>query len=314
MPRLAQDYPPRRRPAPKRSTVPCVIVALLAGAGLGLLVLGGGVAAFFLLRGDRARTWSNGFGVPAALGVNPQVNDANARKLWKGMTPAQAEAILGPGKACNFNDIIAIEENAAPGFPRGLRFPGGSLEGETWYRWQNGGMHVFASFLPSKTGVLRLNSLMFFTAHPGGALESGTLIGAHPFDDLDQWAAEHDRRVAVVHNPRWKKGAAVRRALVGRWRSAPNPIDQKSSGWDFNPNGSCTGYLMAFGDPLCSGTYRFLDDDHVEVVLAGRDFFNKAEVHPVPSRFLVLVDDRELVLCREGQGEPQPDPALSRQP
>jgi hypothetical protein len=33
------------------------------------------------------------------------------------------------------------------------------------------------------------------------------------------------------------------------------------------------------------------------------DFFNKAEVHRVPERSLVLVDDKELVLCREGQGE-----------
>jgi len=263
MPPAAHRHP-RTRPSASRVRVGCALAALLAGFGLGVLVLAGGVAAFFLLRGERGSRLKNALAAPAvALGVNPQVNDANARKLWKGMTPDQAQAILGPGQPCNFNDIIAIEENAAPGFPRGLRFPGGSLEGETWYRWQNGGMHVFASFLPSKTGVLRLNSLMFFTAHPGGALESGTLIGAHPFDDLDRWAAEHDRRVAVVTNPLWKKGPAVRQALVGRWRSPPNPIDQKSSGYDFNSDGSCTAYLMAFGDPLCQGRYRFTDDNHV---------------------------------------------------
>jgi hypothetical protein len=312
MPPSAHGHPRTRSAAP-RVRVGCVLAALLAGTGLGLLVLAG-VAAFFLLRGEHGSRLKNALGAPAAaLGINSQVNDANLRKLWKGMTLDQAQAVLGPGTPCTFNDIIAIQEKAAH-FPLGIRIPGGSLEGETWYRWQNGGHHAFASFLPSKTGVLRLSSLMFFTAHPGGALESGHLIGAHPDDDLDRWAAEHDRRVAVVSNPRWKKGPAVRQALVGRWRSPPNPIDQKSSGYDFNADGSCTAYLMAFGDPLCQGRYRFTDDNHVEVVLAVRDFFNKAQVSQVPSHFLVLVDDKELVLCREGQGEPQPEPPLSRQP
>jgi hypothetical protein len=284
-----------------------VIAALLAGLGLGLVVLGVGAAGFFFLRSGGGASVGGGGGNPltALLGGNSQVTDGNARKLWKGMTPDQAQAILGPGTACNFNDIIAIEENAAPGFPRGIRIPGGSLEGETWYRWQNGGRHVFASFLPSKTGVLRLNSLMFFTAHPGGVLESGTLIGAHPFDDLDRWAAEHDRRVALVNDPRWTKGPAVRQALVGRWRQPHNPGDGPR-GWDFHADGTCAGHKMAFGDKDSQGRYRFLNDDHIEMTMAEQDAFHPGQAVTVTYRYLVLVDDKELILCNEGQGDPLP--------
>jgi hypothetical protein len=310
MPPVAPSHP-RTRPAAKRVGVGCVLAALLAGLGLGLLVLAVGVGAFFLLRGERGSRLKSALGAPAAaLGVNPQVNDANVRQLWKGMTPDQAQAVLGPGKPCTYNDIIAIHENAAPGFPRGIRFPGGSLNGETWYRWQNGGRHVFASFLPSKTGVLRLSSLQVFTAHPGGALESGHLIPSHPDDNLDHWAAEHDRRVAIVNNPRWKKGPAIRRALVGRWRERHNP----PPGWDFNADGSCATHHMAFGDRVCRGTYRFTDDDHIEVFLVGEDPFHPDQVRRIPDRFLVLVGEKELVLCREGQGGPRPEAPFFRQP
>ncbi len=296
---------PHARPAGSRVRVGCVLAALLLGTGLGLLVLAVGVGAFFLLRGERGARLKNALGAPAAaLGVNPQVNDANAQKLWKGMTPDQAQAILGPGTACTFNDIVAIMERASH-FPTGIRVPGGNLNGETWYRWQNGGMHAFASFLPGKTGVLRLSSLMFFTAHPGGAMESGTLIGATPNEDLDRWAAEHDRRVALVNNPRWKKGPAIRQALVGRWRTTPNPIDGPR-GWDFNADGTCAGHKMAFGDKGSRGRYRFLNDNHIEMTMAEPDFFNPGKALNVTSRYLVLVDDKELILCNEGQGDAIP--------
>jgi hypothetical protein len=324
----------RARPAPKRVGVGCVLAALLAGLGLGLLVLGIGVGAFFLLRPERApgrggggSPGTEGGGPPAAVGVgrgaepagpaaalgaNAQVNEANVGKLWKGMTPDQAQAILGPGKTCTFNDIIAIEEKAAR-FPMGVRFPGGNLNGETWHRWQNGGMHVFASFLPGKTGVLRLSSLMFFTAHPGGALESGHLIGAVPDEDLDRWAVEHDRRIVLANNPRWKKGPAVRQALVGRWRERQGP-GEDPRGWDFLADGTCTGHKMSLSGHTAQGRYRFLNDDHIEMTVAGPDPFNPGRAGvPATCRYRALVDENELILCDEGQGEPIPTPSQFRQ-
>ncbi len=297
MPRVA-------RPSTRRVSTGCVVAALLVGLGLGVLVLGVGFGAIVLLRGERGSRLRNALGAPAAVGVNPRVNDANARKLWKGMTVDQAQAILGPGTPSTFNDIVAIMERASR-FPTGIRIPGGSLEGETWYRWQNGGHHVFASFLPSKTGVLRLSTADSFTAHPDGTLETGTLIGPHPMEDLDRWAATHDQRMAVVSNPRWKKGPAVRQALVGRWRTAPSPIDGPR-GWDFHADGTCAGHKMALGDKDSRGHYRFLNDNHIEMTMAEPDFFNPANVRNITYRYLVLVDDRELLLCNEGQGESVP--------
>jgi hypothetical protein len=108
-----------------------------------------------------------------------------------------------------------------------------------------------------------------------------------PDSDLDALARDRGAEKKRLESPRWLKGAAIRKALVGSW------VAVYVGSYEFKEDGACSG-----GGPggKFTGTYRFLDDDNVEMTLKDEPLF---EGQPVQTRALkckVLVDNDELVL------------------
>jgi hypothetical protein len=66
--------------------------------------------------------------------VNVKVTPDNARKLWAGMTRAQAEEVLGEGQACTLNELGDVT-TAAYGSSRALLFGPAPPPGiDSWVR------------------------------------------------------------------------------------------------------------------------------------------------------------------------------------
>jgi hypothetical protein len=171
-----------------------LLIAVLLGGGVAVLLLVAGILALVVGRGGGEIPVIGGI-IPA-LADNPLVTDANCDKLWPCMTVAQADAVLGPSRACDATEIIRV---CKASFDAHHQLEGEAvvLVGEkacavqTWRRWKNGGLHVFAGFHKSKTGVDRLVFLEW-RHQLGAAFGRAELI--HWFD---HWQEDLDRGAAV---------------------------------------------------------------------------------------------------------------------
>jgi hypothetical protein len=306
---------PRPRKRRKKSDPRALLIAGLLAFGLAVLA-GGVVAVVVVLRGGG----NNLLGLNT--GVNPKVNELNLNKLWPAMSLDEAQAILGEGKECDADEICRVCDSSFDAYHQGtgvaVVLAGASCKVQSWYRWQNGGLHVFAGFQKSKSGVPRLVLLRWYRQGPGGAFEwmEAITLQDHPFADpnaLDRMAADHARRGNLLDDPKWKTGAAIRQSLVGRWRLPSfDPVHFPSpEGYDFNADGSC----VRIGGPgdRHPGSYRFVDDSHVEVTTADEAMVLGGGKRPTTRRYRVLVSDKELILVTENPSGPVMDPTLERQ-
>jgi hypothetical protein len=251
---------PRRKRKRGRSRA-LHLVVLLGGAGL--LAGVAAVMVVLVLVSESTRR---------AFGVNVKVTPDNARKLWVGMTLAEAEEILWRGQVCTPNEIADIA-TADHGPRRALMYAAAPPPGvDSWARWHNGGCQVFAGFRKSDSGVERLAYVQIMKLLPGDVLEHEELNAANPFFDLDAMAADHEKNVRLLQDPRWKSGPAIRTALVGQWRLPGMPAGD-AWGYDFNADGSYVRLGLP-GGGKGTGSHRFTDDSHIEIDLSEPDLFN----------------------------------------
>jgi hypothetical protein len=296
------DEPPPRPRKKKPAASKNGAVLLIGGIVGGVLVLGIVVVVLVVVL-------SRG-GAGGLLGPS-KVTAENADTILEAMTVEEVEAILGPGRVCTFADIANIVAGTAGADPRQQLALAAFDDGTTWRLWQNDGLSVMVNFRKGRSGVERVASVQRLTRLPNGAVESRNSTGGHA--DLDAVAAERVKNQQLLKDPRWKTGRAIRTALVGKWRS-PKGLGNRE-GWDFNADGTYTLY-GGFGDDLQvkhSGTYRFVDDAHVETsAQLPEPFTNKMSLQ-VTGSYQVLVDDKELVFVDGDQRAPNLRPALHKE-
>jgi len=116
------------------------------------------------------------------------------------------------------------------------------------------------------------------------------LDGGHLSDNPVFVERERDRleETMKVHNdPRWKKGQA-KTLLIGSWGSVKYYTEFKSDG-----SLSLTG---APGAPRTLGTYKFIDDEHIQYDIPQTKFaFANKKVYKV------LVNEKELYLLERAE-------------
>lgn len=155
-----------------------VLIGGAVAAVLALALVVGGVVLVYCGRAGP------GGGLPGIggglLGVNPLVTRENARKVAQDMTVAQADAILGPGRACTLKEIAAIIEADYGGLYVAAATPEGRGDKSSWRLWQNGNQKVIAGFYKSKSGVERVCSVRFTDREPGGAFEYEEVFSSTP--------------------------------------------------------------------------------------------------------------------------------------
>jgi hypothetical protein len=303
---------PRQRDKQGRSGAR-IAVLLIGGGAFALLALGlvvGGIVLIVMNNG--------GAGGPSVL--NPgglfgasKATVENYHKLARGMSVSEAEAILGPGKNCTINDFFQANDPTNQIAPALKDIPAVQNDPTTWRRWQNGGLDIFVNFRKGKSGVERVCAFYLINRLPGGAIETETQED-NPLEDLDAMAAGRAKNEQLLKDPRWKTGPAIRAALIGKWTMPRILQGEPRSGWDFNADGTCA-HIGGFGQgAVASGTYRFVDDSHIETTTSQPDFFTKQPGLPVTEHFKVLVDDKELVLVYDNPDGPSPTLAMQREP
>lgn len=170
---------------------------------------------------------------------------------------------------------------------------------------------MFAGFRKSDSGGERVSYVEIMNLLPGDVLEHEELDAAHPTFDLDAMAADHEKNVRLLGEPRWKTGPAIRKSLVGQWRLPGLVVGEDAWGYDFNGDGSCVRHGLP-GGGQGTGSYRFTDESHVEINPTEPDLFKSGQFIQAREQYRVLVDDRELVLMREQASGPEPMPTQGR--
>jgi hypothetical protein len=282
--------------------------ALWLGLALGSVGLIGGlvflvVVGVFLFGGSPAAS---------LIGLHTSVTEENAHKIWTGMTLDQVQEVLGTGRACRLDEISSVVD-ATYGARRGLQaFPAG-LGDETWYYWRNGHLLVLVGFRKAASGTQRVSHVQFSTLR-GEIFECDELIKGHPLEDLDYAASERDKNVKLVRDPRWKTGPAIRKALVGKWNETPLVAGEPRAGYDFDVNGGCVRYGAVGQDQVARGSYRFVDDTHIEISLSEPTIIPGSKFVQTTTTFRVLVDENELILVYDYPTGPRPTPVQKRLP
>jgi hypothetical protein len=154
------DDRPRERPAKGKSNTPIILailgfmlLACCGGAGYGIYYVTNKVKE----KAEEVREW--------AENTNLRVNRQNYESLKEGMTPAEVEIILGPGK-------LASAEQTTAAFPEMNRARAGdwsklASEGRVVI-WRNGKDHILCGFHPAVTN----GRLQMKTWQPGGGISA----------------------------------------------------------------------------------------------------------------------------------------------
>ncbi len=258
--------PPAR--AREASTFPVLLVVGLVGGAL-LLVIGGAVGAYLL--------FGRGGGSGAAAPGRP-VTRADLDRVEAYMSLAEVEGVLGKGQQVGYDEIGVMA--------------GGNDPNRTWYAWRNGDDSLVVGFEPGKSGTQRVVVSFFLqkSTQGGGFRQTstpGVLTIRFPGQDLDQLALDRAAQRKKQESRRWLKGEALRKALVGTWVA----IAQGS--YQFHEDGTCSGSQVG---GKFTGTYRFTEDEHVELTLKDEPLLPGQKIEPRVLKYRAQVDGNELVL------------------
>ncbi len=239
----------------------------------------GGDAGPFGLGGDLLAP-----GKPAVTAITK--NDLS--KLQEGMTLEEVEAILGAGKLSDqegMKTAFGGSSGDPNGPPEAQWMNNGRSSGVTsWYQWRNDDLSIYVGFAPGKRSG-KLKAMLSFWVERfavsqglyGFRSNVGFMMSG---DDPDQFTDNRDAQNRVLDDPKWKKGSA-RQLLPGRWK------DSVQAGYEFGTNSA----VKAFGAVAYTGTYRFIDDDTIEITRPESQFLpGRVE------RYRVLVTNNELLL------------------
>ncbi len=216
----------------------------------------------------------------------------NFRRVKQGMDLAEVESILGGSVSSSEEDMRngfrALGEIQA-GFETGwARFAGAS----DWRRWDGKGFRVWVAFVKDKDGKLLA---AFSTALEDTGGKPTPHNGIQTFAGNSDLAEENEQRKKeeeLRKNPKWVRGAKARTLLLADWR------DKDANGYVFNAGEKLRHFdTLGMDQHGKEGTFRILDDSHVEIVYP--------PLHPslkaVPQRYEFLVNQDELMLIHDTQ-------------
>ncbi|HEV3146175.1 MAG TPA: hypothetical protein VGZ47_19975 [Gemmataceae bacterium] len=297
---------PARRPArPRRSYYGTGMPGtwIVVGAVTLVVLIAAGVVGMIVLRGKGgpAPLSAGGMFSPDGLGINPLVSKANFDRLEPCMTLDEVQSILGPGTPATEDDIkkacTVVRQFGGPprlpdSDPAGDWINNGRVAHVTgWYQWRAADLTVFVGFAKGKT-TGKIRALLSFWFQRFGANGYATAPGFAEFDDPDKVTVKLDAEKRLFNDSKWKKGNA-RQLLLGRWHIAGRLQDQAKIGYEFGADGT----VKSFGGLNYSGTYRFIDDDHIEIKAPATQLL-PASVE----KYRVLVSQDELVvIVHEGR-------------
>lgn len=280
--RCGAALPDEDRPARSRSRANNrrILLPLLLGGGLFLLCA---IVAVILL----VAVGRKGGGA-----ASTPVTAADLDKVLIYMTPDEVEAILGKGDEA---DPAEVQANwAAAGQQLGVT---------RWQVWRNGDDRLFVGYGQGSSGTHR--AVVSFFMHDivngratGFEIKKGFMHISLLGGDLDAAAREKQQERDLLRSPRWAKGPAIRKELVGQW------VAVYIGSYQFNDDGTCRAESPG---EKASGTYRFVDDQRIELTLkedppfAGRGPMTKQR------KYKVLVDAEELILVDEALRGARPD-------
>ncbi len=261
LPEDGQGGPERQ---PGRSVPWLVLVAL--GVGVGALLLAGGVYLVWAARSNNTDT---------------PVTAADLDRIKIFMTRDEVEAVLGKGKEADLDTV----------HPNWIE-TGQKCRVTLWQQWKNGDDSLYVGFGQGTSGTHRA-VVSFFVENSRGekSFRQETKIGfinLDPFgSDLDDLARDRAGEDKLLNSPRWLKGPAIRKSLVGSW------VAIGVGHYLFKEDGTCEWHS---GADRFTGTYRFTDDEHAELTIKAAPLFPGQQTDTKKQTFKVLVDQAELIL------------------
>jgi DNA-directed RNA polymerase subunit RPC12/RpoP len=298
--RKAQSAKPLRRKRRKGMPIGWIVggtvllVAVVVGAVVAVGAFRGRAAVAVGGGGNAAGGSDSGVSFPnlfsSSGAVSKPVTKDDLPKIKGAMSLEEVQAILGPGKVADENDMKVAFGNRSmhsdKGPPEEQWMNNGRMASVTsWYQWRSDDFSIFVGFGKGKrTGTLKaLLSFWVERVSVGGGLygfrsEPGLMLFGNP-DDLTDARAAQDK---VIDDPKWKGGNA-RQLLLGRWKNA----------FEFGYEFTADGIVKAVGIEKYTSTYRFIDDENIEINVPAFPF-QPARI----DKMRVLVNKTELILVR----------------
>jgi hypothetical protein len=314
------DRPARRReaaagPARKREKQKgrTGLVVGLAAAGVGLvLLLAGGVlvvawaSGAFSTGGTGAPPGAPGAsGAPDAPGTPgspaPDALRADFDKIDLGVTLAEAEAVLGPGKKIAFSELPAEGGMSVTAKAHDYM---GEIEANEWRQWGDApGLVVGLSKAPS--GAERVTFVGYRA--PQRQRYEGELVGVYDQARAGKLPAEADCRA----RPKTRPGK-LRDLILGRWRAHGGPEFNGAPDYDFRADGVEDEYIRdgATTFKRWSGQYRVIDDDTLEITYP--ELLKTAPVQAVNRYTVIFYNADELRMITSPDTAPNYEPLYKR--
>lgn len=272
-------------PPKKKKGSPVLMLVTLSGGALALLLCFGcsGVSIwYFAFRSPGG----DGLGVPKLFGKTPDVSEDKYRHVFFHMTIDEVDKHFGgDGEKCNRAKALEFLKEHGVTVADLNKKP---LIGETFIIYTKGKRHAIVGFIKSKKHGELSASKGFLDE--GGAYQYATSGSGYNMDGTRDRIETIRKAFAEA---RYKKGAALKAELLGTW-------DRNGVRFTFKEGGALTQTIGA-GLRVNQGTYKFLDDVHVEMKYAISSGANPA-VETKTHR--VLIDDDELILVeRYATGE-----------
>lgn len=210
---------PRRRRTKKATSRGGGNAKLYLILGIGGTAIAIGVILFLTLDG--------GSGGSGLLGGSKAVTRENLGKIYGAMAMKDAEKLFGTPASTTKEKI---KERLTVGGPPGAFSSGGpeqsffrtasASQASKWYEWNNGDSFIVVGTRNDREGVERIvcSAWAKRTKEGGGVsveyYPGATVIGN---SDLAGIARKREEFENLLNDPKWKKGDALKKALVGKW-------------------------------------------------------------------------------------------------
>jgi hypothetical protein len=293
-----EDAGERKKSTKKEKPKSNLLLFGLIGGGVAVLLLGclvtGVLALVFWPKtgggSDKDGVGGGGGGGVAAPKNNPAVTAETYNKIKSGQDRKEIETLMGgAGDKIDLNEANALLAKS----PRFKNDPVRTVAPEIANRpdcvynvWRKGSDHILVTFMTSKKygDIVVMTNL--YIDRGGGSSDGGNLSDNPVFVERERDRIEETTK---VHNdPRWKKGQA-KTLLVGTWGSAKFYTEFKADGSLSLPGAG------ALGKPVRTlGTYKFIDEEHIQYDVPQSAFENKKV-------YKVLVNEKELYLLERAE-------------
>jgi hypothetical protein len=301
-----EDAGERKKSTKKETPKSNLLLFGLIGSGVAVLLLGclvTGVLAFVFWPksggSDKDGGGAGAGGGQAAPRNNPAVTNQTYNKIKTGQSRKEVEDLMGgAGEKIDLqeaNTLLAKSPKFRDEPVRVVQPEIANRPDSVYNVWRNGSHHILVAFVTSKKyGDMVVMSNLHID-RGGGSSDGGHLSDNPVFVERERDRLEESMK---VHNdPRWIKGQA-KTLLIGSWGSAKKTTTESKYTTEFKSDGTLSlPGLGGFGaPPRTLGTYKFIDDEHIQYDVPPTKF-NSAN----KKVYKVLVNEKELYLLERAE-------------